>query len=139
MHRRISIFAMILFIGIMSGAAEGSSVFSSEALMKAEKFVAVVDSGDFFSAYDSGSKILKSLSDKDEWAAEQNRVFELLGRSLDRQLKTVRSRDSYPGMPDGNYLIVCYQTRTEYKTEAVEVLLLKESGEGWRVCKYSIR
>ncbi len=116
-----------------------AELFSSAALLSAESFISSIDKSDFSTAYDSASTVLQLQSPQDQWVREQGLSFQLLGKAQERQLKTVRARDSYPGLPDGNYLIVCYQTRTEYKDEAIEVLLLREQGPLWQVCKYSIR
>jgi hypothetical protein len=113
--------------------------FSSEALVQAEAYVAVIDSGDFEQAYRKASRYLQLTQPIEEWLREQNRTRQLLGAVLERQLKTIRARDAYPGLPDGDYLIVCYEARTGFKQEAIEVLLLKQEAGEWLICKYSIR
>lgn len=133
------IIVLILFICACFSSIAFAELFSSEALLSAEAFVVEIDKSDYRSAYANAAPILRLISQQDAWTEQQSLSFQLLGKALKRQLMTVRSRDSYPGFPDGNYLIVCYQTQTEYKSKAVEVLLLKEQGQGWQVCKYSIR
>jgi Protein of unknown function (DUF4019) len=133
------IVTLVLFICICFSSSVSAELFSSEALLSAEAFVVEIDKNDYRSAYANAAPILKLISQQDAWVKQQGLSFRLLGKSLKRQLMTVRSRESYPGFPDGNYLIVCYQTQTEYKSKAIEVLLLKEQGQVWQVCKYSIR
>lgn len=137
--KRNTFIALVLFVGICLGSIASAELFPSEALLSAEAFVVAIDKNDYRSAYANASPILRLSFKQDTWIEQQSLSFQLLGKALKRQLMTVRSRESYPGLPDGNYLIVSYQTQTEYKSGAIEVLLLKEQDEGWQVCKYSIR
>ena len=116
-----------------------AEIFSSQALALAEQYVTIIDSADFEQAYRTASRYLHLTQPSEEWLWEQNRSRQLLGAVLTRQLKTVRSRDAYPSLPDGDYLIVCYEARAEHKQKAIEVLLLKQEAGEWLVCKYSIR
>ncbi len=131
------IFVLVICVYFSSSAS--AELFSSEALLSAEAFVVEMDKSDFRSAYANAAPILQVMSPQDAWIDQQKLSFQLLGKTIKRQLKTVRSRESYPGLPDGNYLIVCYQAQTEYKSKAIEVVLLKEQDNVWQVCKYSIR
>ncbi|MDA3902500.1 MAG: DUF4019 domain-containing protein [Desulfuromusa sp.] len=135
--KRHIIAILILLIGISTTVS--AKLLSSAALLTAESFVAAIDNGDFLKAYSSASPDLQLLKPEKQWIDEQSLTFQLLGKPLHRRLMTVDARDIYPGLPDGNYLLVSYQTTTEHKAKAIEVLLLKEKGEEWMVCKYSIR
>lgn len=136
---KVKSIILVLVIGICFCSSVSAELFSSEALLSAEAFVVDIDKSDFRSAYASAAPMLQVMSPQDVWIDQQKLSFLLLGKTIKRQLKTVRSRESYPGLPDGNYLIVCYEAQTEYKSKAIEVVLLKESDDVWQVCKYSIR
>ena len=129
---------VLLSLGISSNTGSAES-FPSQALLTAEQFVSIVDNEDFSAAYRQASEILRIINSEQEWTAEQRRHQQVLGRVLERQLIAVRARDAHAGFPDGNYLIVCFESRTEFKQKAIEVVLVGQLGEDWRVCKYSIR
>ncbi len=112
---------------------------SSAALTKAERFVGILDSRNYDRAYLQTSDLLKLRTPQTEWIRQQEIAFQLLGDVRERQLSTVKARAVYPGLPDGNYLIVCFETRTAHKVKAIEVVLLKEEETDWQVCNYSIR
>ena len=120
-----------------------STVFAAQqpsiALSAAESFVSIIDCGDYLTAYSRSSPLLKQLNPQQKWIDEQKLASQLLGKVIDRQLLAVKARDAHPGMPDGCYLIVCYQTVTTDKDRAIEMLLLKEENQKWSVCNYSIR
>lgn len=137
---RTKIFILVvLFCSILFVVQGGAELLSSAALTSAERFTAAVDREDYQAAYSIASPILRLKNKQEQWVDEVGQSFQLLGKAKERELMVVRSRDSYPGLPDGNYLIVSYQTETEYKAKAVEVLLLKEQDESWQVCRYTIR
>lgn len=133
------IVILVMLASFSYGSVVQAEFFSSAALLQAEAFVAVIDKGDYLSAYASGLPFIRFQARQDEWIADQEMAVEFLGKVIDRQLMTVRSRDSYPGLPDGNYLVVSYESRTEHKVKAIEVLLLSQQNQGWQVCRYSVR
>jgi len=137
--KQLSIFIVALFLALSLNTTSMAGFFSAEALATAETFITTIDSGDLQQAYFDSSELLKLRNSEQEWVTEQELIFKLLGTVQERQLMTVRARDSYPGLPDGNYLVVSYECRTQHKAKAIELLLLIEQGEEWRICEYSIR
>jgi hypothetical protein len=51
----------------------------------------------------------------------------------------MKARSSYLGLPDGDYLIIYYEARTERKAKAAEVLLLSRNADLWSVCSYRLK
>ena len=132
-------FILVLFISLSFCSLSSAELLSSAALSTAETFVTTIDNGDYTTAYAQASSSLKIQTEPQQWIKEQKVVIQLLGHVNHRKLMSIRARDSYPGLPDGNYLLVCYQAQTEHKDKAVEVLLLQEQGGQWQVCRYTIK
>jgi hypothetical protein len=63
-----------------------------------------------------------------------------LGRTISRKLKNKTYATSLPGAPDGEYVVIQYQTRFEHKASAIETItpMLDEDGK-WRVSGYFIK
>ena len=137
-HLRSLLPAALLLV-VLTSALSHAQLLPSAALARSEGFTALLDAGQWQQAYADMSDMLHLLTGEEAWIAEQQRSRTLLGEVLQRDLKTVKSRDHYPGLPDGTYLIVCYETETRYKRQAVEVLLLMQRNGSWDICKYSIR
>lgn len=116
-----------------------AGMLPSQALQSAERFLSMLDNQQWDKAYQAAAEPLRLLNRKQDWIDEQSRRNQLLGQAQQRQLTAVRTRDHYPGLPDGNYLIILYTTRTPTKQEAREVLVLKGVAESWQVCRYSLR
>lgn len=128
---------IVVLLSITSIAS--AQLLPSAALTTAEDFISVLDQQDYATAYQTSSKLLKLKIPQKTWINEQATAFQLLGQAEKRQLMSVKAREVYPSFPDGNYLIIAYETKTTYKAKAVEVLLLKEEHHTWQVCRYSIR
>ena len=63
-----------------------------------------------------------------------------LGRVLSRKLKTATFETSIPAAPDGQYVVIQYDTSFENKKAAVETVtpMLDDDGK-WRVSGYYIQ
>lgn len=133
-HLLLLAVALSLSCSICSG-----DLFPSQAVTQAEQFVLLIDNRDYQSAYKTGSEFLRLLTSERDWTVERRNSEKLLGRILERKLISLKARGTYPGLPDGDYLIVYYEARTEKKAKAAEVLLLGHSGEHWQVCSYQLK
>lgn len=63
----------------------------------------------------------------------------MLGKVEERTLAAVRSVTTFPSLPEGDYRLVQYSTRTADKAEAKEILLLKKDNGLWQTCDYAMR
>jgi hypothetical protein len=134
--KRLSI-AAILFV--LSCFICSASLLPSQALNQAEQFIALIDNQEYKTAFNNSSLLLQTLTSRQEWIAERGRSVELLGSVQDSKLVAIKARSSYPGLPDGDYLIVYYEARTERKEKAAEVLLLSKNANLWSVCSYRLK
>jgi hypothetical protein len=64
-----------------------------------------------------------------------------LGKLISRSVKSAAYKTSLPGMPDGKYVVIQYETAFEHKKSAIETVTpsLGEDGRQWRVSGYFIR
>lgn len=134
-HYVVGLLGFLLILPIFAQA----EILNSRALAVAEDFLVSADNAQWDTAYQDASASLRLLAAKEDWISEQRLYRQLIGKPLERQLVAVRARGYYPGLPDGNYLIVLYQGRTALKDKAMEMLLLKEERSTWRVCRYTLR
>ena len=139
MNQRTICLSVALLIILATALFSHAQMMSSQALVRAEQFTALVDANQWQQAYTETSDLHHLLLTEEQWIAEQQRARALLGDVLNRELQTVTARDHYPGLPDGAYLIISYKTETRYKQKAIEVLLMLQRGSTWDICKYSIR
>ncbi len=130
----VTIFSLCLFT---TGSL--ADTFSAQAIAGANTFATTIDSGNYQAAFMSSSNLLRLANDKQEWIDKIERSRKLLGKVLHRELRALRSISAYPGLPDGDYLLIHYKVQTKRKAKASEIILLEKQNNSWAVCSYSIR
>jgi hypothetical protein len=106
----------------------------------AEAWLALIDSGKYPDSWDQTSQLFKSAVTKQQWATKVGAVRDPLGKLLSRKLRSATYTKTLPGAPDGEYVVIQYDSSFEHKQSAVETLtpMLDKDGT-WRVSGYFIR
>ena len=106
----------------------------------AESWLAVVDKGDYAASYDEAASIFKLAITKEDWLQKVRAARSPLGKMISRKLKLMQYETTLPGAPDGEYVVIQYDTSFENKRSAVETITptLDKDGQ-WRVSGYFIR
>jgi hypothetical protein len=114
---------------------------NTEAAQKAaESWLAVVDNGDYASSYDETASIFKLAITKQDWLQKVRAARGPLGKVISRKLRRTQYETSLPGAPDGEYVVIQYDTSFENKRSAVETITpTLDKDAQWRVSGYFIR
>ena len=131
--------AMALCLLLMATGAGSAELLSETAVAKAREFAGMIDSGKAEAAYTNASELLQLSQDQLTWDNNIKRSQTLLGPVEKRTLVAVRSVQTFPHLPDGDYLIVQFNAQTVHKSQAAEVILMHQEGGDWLVADYSIR
>lgn len=74
------------------------------------------------------------------WTDALNGTRKPLGKLLSRKIVKTQSATSLPGAPDGNYLVMQFDTSFANKKSAVEtVTFMREKDGSWRAAGYYIK
>ena len=97
-----------------------------------------------FDAYARGwrqaSSTLKAAVAQGDFEQKLRATRTPLGVVLSRQLKSTEYRKQLPGVPDGEYILIRYDTSFERKKNAIETVVPTLDRDGrWRVAGYSIK
>lgn len=135
---RLTVLALLAFIFLpLAVAAETPE---REALEVAEAWLAVVDSGDYAKSWDTAAAYFKGAITKEKWEQALEGVRPPLGKVLSRKVKAKQFATSLPGAPDGEYVVIQYETSFENKSTAVETVTpMKDEDGKWRVSGYFVR
>lgn len=118
-------------------AAESPEV---EAVKAAETWLALVDSGDYTKSWETAAVYFKGAVTKEKWEQSLKGVRPPLGKVLSRKVKSKEYATSLPGAPDGEYVVIQFETSFENKTTAIETVTPMKDPDGeWRVSGYFIR
>ncbi|NIS59635.1 MAG: DUF4019 domain-containing protein [Proteobacteria bacterium] len=111
-----------------------------EAVGAAEMWLALVDDGKYSESWETTAVLFRSAVTKEQWERALNAARKPLGRCIARKVKWRQYATSLPGAPDGEYVIIQYETSFENKKIAVETITpMREKDGEWRVSGYYIK
>lgn len=115
-------------------------VAEQAAVTAAEKWLALVDIGNYAESWSEAASLFKSAISVQHWQASLEAAQAPLGKSVSRQLKSKQYAEELPGAPDGEYVIIEYETSFERKKNGQETITpMKDTDGEWRVSGYYIK
>jgi len=110
------------------------------AKIAAANWVALADSVQFSATWDQAANPFQSAIAKPKWESALQAVRIPLGSVKSRKLKSAVFTTTLPGAPDGEYVVVQFDTQFENKATAVETVTpMKDKDGTWRVSGYFIK
>lgn len=139
--RRFIICLFVLCLSLFSSLAlaQGSDK-EQAAITAAEQWLSLVDSGKYGQSWKQAAEYFRSSVSKVAWRDSMMAARKPLGRLKSRSVLGSAYNTSLPGAPDGEYVIIQFETSFENKQTAVETVtpMLEKDGS-WRVCGYYIK
>jgi hypothetical protein len=132
------IAAALMFTTAPARAHEAEKVASAESAALA--WLALTDAGDYSRSWDMAAGIFQSSISKQNWMNALQNARGPLGTLILRKVKSVRYAQSLPGAPDGEYVVIQYESQFESKKAAIETVTphLEKDGS-WKVSGYYIK
>ncbi len=131
---------LVLSLSLWCSAIHAEDTFAQGATAAAETWLGQVDAGDYARSWREASTYVQGAITEQAWVASLHRVRTPLGKLLSRQLKQVQHTTSMPGAPDGDYVVMQFDTRFANKQAAVEtVTFLQEKKGKWKAAGYYIK
>src|SRR5512143_3055491 len=101
-------------------AGEGAARKSAEEA--ANNWLALVDSSRYGESWNQAGALFKKHVSAEEWEKTARSVREPFGKLLSRKVKHADYSRSLPGAPDGEFVILVYESSFENKKEAGETV-----------------
>ena len=112
----------------------------SRAEMAATSWLAVIDAGDYPLSWRTAAILLQSSVTQTQWESALQASRWPLGGVKSRTLKAANYSRTVPFAPDGDYVLMEYETRFEFKPLAIETLTtMKDRDNTWKVAGYFIK
>jgi hypothetical protein len=110
-----------------------------QAKNAAAAWLKLVDDGKYQQSWDQAAQIFKGHVTADRWEQMVGAVRKPLGAVVSRNFKLAHYSTTLPGAPDGQYVVIQYDTTFANKKAAVETVtpMLDTAGQ-WRVSGYFI-
>jgi len=131
--------AVCLMLGAVTGMAEQSEK-EKAAVTAAEKWLGLVDEGKNGESWKEAAEYFRNAVKQEQWEESMQAVRKPLGKLVSRKVKSTSYKTSLPGAPDGEYVVIQFETSFENKKSAIETVtpMLDKDGE-WRVSGYYIK
>jgi hypothetical protein len=136
------ILSMVLIGAAMlpNARAADQAAATAAAAIAAQSWLKLVDQGDYHGSFEQASSLSKSVVGPEQWSRQVGAVRKALGALISRQQKSATYSTSLPGAPDGQYVVIQYDSSFQNKKSAIETVtpMLDKDGQ-WRVSGYQIR
>jgi hypothetical protein len=142
MKKRWSAIFIITMLGslILTGALQANGVAEKAALGVSSAWLSLVDEGKYAESWIQAAALFKAAVTKEQWQESMKAFRVPLGKVVARKLKSKQYTKTLPGAPDGEYVVIQYETTFEKKQSAIETItpMLDKDGK-WRVSGYYIK
>lgn len=98
----------------------------------------LIDDQNYADAYQQMGAVARGKIAADSWTQKIRGTREPLGAMSSRTLKDVKMTKTLPGMRDGQYTTVRYDTTFAHRAASVESVTLVSENGGWSVIGYFI-
>lgn len=133
------LFAALLLTFPLSVAIADKTA-EEKAVQAANEWLALVDNADYAKSWETAAELFKNAVTQPQWEQAMTAVRKPLGSVQSRKLKSKQSTPTLPGAPDGEYVVIQFDTSFENKKASIETItpMLDKDGE-WRVSGYFIK
>jgi hypothetical protein len=111
-----------------------------KAIEASQAWLTMIDNAQYAESWESAAQYFRNAVSKDQWQQSLSAARKPLGKVLKRTLKSSQSAKSLPGAPDGEYVVIQYETSFVNKKSSIETItpMLDKDGT-WRVSGYYIK
>ncbi len=130
-------FCLVLTSGICAAQAQEKE---NAAVAAAKQWLALVDEGEYGESWTRAAGYFKNAVTQEKWEQSLSGARKPLGKLISREVKDKMYETALPGAPDGEYVIIHFQTSFDNKKSATETVtpMLEKDGQ-WRVSGYFIK
>ena len=132
---------MLLWSIVFGGTAFAENADAEKAALAAAKvWLQLVDEGKYTESWNEASEYFKRAITKEQWEQTVQAVREPLGKTVSRKLKSKQYTTTLPGAPDGEYVVIQFESSFTNKKTAIETITPMLDKDGmWRVSGYYIK
>ena len=135
----ISLLGLFLLLSVCVVAAEDSEK-EKDAVAVAEEWLTMVDDGKYAESWKEAAQYFKNAVRQEQWEQSLQAVRNPLGKLISRKVKSKTYMTSLPGAPDGEYVVIQFETSFENKKSTIETVTpMMDKDAKWRVSGYYMR
>jgi hypothetical protein len=132
--------ACVILILLSWMPALASEADEKTAMEASDTWLKLIDNNQYVKSWETAAELFKNAVGKEQWNQSLNAVRKPLGKVIKRTVRSKQYAMSLPGAPDGEYVVIQYETSFENKKSSVETVtpMLDKDGK-WRVSGYYIK
>jgi hypothetical protein len=131
---------MFLSLTVLSHGVPAEQSAEDAAVASSQEWLSLVDKGKYAESWDEAAGFLKNAVPKQKWSESLQAYRKPLGKLISRKLLSKQYAMSLPGAPDGEYVVIQYETSFENKKSSLETITPMLDKDGiWRVSGYYIK
>lgn len=140
MVRRMACLFVVIIILVPVAAFAQSAGKEKAAVASAEKWLGLVDSGQYAESWKAAATYFRNNVTGQKWNEAMEGMRKPMGELVSRKLKAAAYKTSLPGAPDGEYVVMQFDSSFSNKKSAVETVTAVLGKDGkWRSVGYFIR
>ncbi len=119
---------------------KNNEIAEQAAVTVAEHWLALIDNKDIKESWNQAASLFKTAVSPEQWESSLEAVQVPLGKAVSRKLKSKQYFEELPGAPDGEYVVIEYETSFEKKRNGTETITpMKDEDGEWRVAGYFVK
>jgi hypothetical protein len=132
--------AVALACAALQARAQDEGLDLRPADQAARAWLATVDSGRYGESWEDAAALFKQAVPKLRWETTVQSVREPLGVVTSRKVRSMTYARVLPNVPEGEYVVIQFDTRFENRPLSVETVTpMREKDGSWKVSGYFIR
>ena len=132
------ILAIAIVVAVSAGRAD-DEVDTLPAQDAARTWLVAVDAGAYGKSWDTSSEIFQKAIKRDDWEKTLVTARGQMGSAGARKTRLVQFTRNIPNVPEGEYVVIQYETAFENRAAIETVTPVKEKDGTWRVAGYFIK
>lgn len=130
---------LILLLTLLPLSGFASEQKKQEAEQEAGKWLALIDGGSYEESWHRTASLFRRQVGLEQWKQAMTAARAPLGSMTSRKLLGAKYATSLPGAPDGEYVVLQYQTSFSNKKSAIETVTPMLDEGKWKVSGYYVR
>ena len=137
--RNLSLLLLALLVGACNVAA-AEELDTRDAMEVAREWLVLVDGSAYGEAWDTAGTMFRGSVEREKWEIAVTQARNTAGALMARKLRTASFTRQLPNKPEGEYVIIHFDTRFEKQGLVSESVTTERDKDGrWRVAGYWIR
>jgi predicted lipoprotein len=113
---------------------------TTPAMQVADNWLQYVDSGRYAESWEDSAAYFREAVPRAQWETTLAQARQPLGVTIARKVRSATYTRNLPGAPEGEYVVIQYNTRFENRPQSVETVTpMREKNGTWKVAGYHIR